>query len=76
MSVPQADFGEGVTALVVKRQDSPLDEGQVLCSLAQRLARYKLPKRVIFVPHLPRNTMGKAQKTALRETYKDLYARA
>jgi malonyl-CoA/methylmalonyl-CoA synthetase len=32
-----------------------------------------LPKRVIFVSELPRNTMGKVQKAELRKTYGDLY---
>jgi malonyl-CoA/methylmalonyl-CoA synthetase len=39
-----------------------------------RLARYKSPKRVIFIAELPRNAMGKVQKAALRDAYKDLYA--
>ena len=41
--------------------------------LEQRLAKFKLPKRVIFADDLPRNTMGKVQKNLLRETYGDLY---
>ena len=43
-------------------------------ALETRLAKFKLPKRVIFVDELPRNTMGKVQKNVLRETYRDLYA--
>ena len=39
-----------------------------------RLAKFKLPKRVIFVSDLPRNTMGKVQKSVLREQNKGLYA--
>ncbi|WP_423826112.1 hypothetical protein [Serratia marcescens] len=42
-------------------------------TLEQRLARYKLPKRVIVVDDLPRNTMGKVQKNLLRDDYKGLY---
>jgi malonyl-CoA/methylmalonyl-CoA synthetase len=38
------------------------------------LARFKQPKRVFIVDALPRNTMGKVQKNALRDTYKDTYA--
>jgi len=45
-------------------------------ALATRLAKFKLPKRVIFVDDLPRNAMGKVQKNLLRETFKDLFARA
>jgi len=73
IGIPHADFGEGVTAVVVKEQASALSEADVLAVLGRRLAKFKLPKRVIFVPELPRNTMGKVQKNALRDAYADLY---
>ncbi|WP_349261096.1 malonyl-CoA synthase [Povalibacter sp.] len=73
IGVPHADFGEGVTAVVVRRTDSTIDETDVRRALEQRLANFKLPKRVLFVDELPRNTMGKVQKNLLRETYRDLY---
>jgi malonyl-CoA/methylmalonyl-CoA synthetase len=68
------DFGEGVTAIVVASRGAALDEAALLKAIEGRLARYKAPKRVIFVDELPRNAMGKVQKAALRETYKGLYA--
>ncbi|WP_234186264.1 malonyl-CoA synthase [Shinella sp. NM-101] len=74
IGVPHPDFGEGVTAVVVRAKGSALDEKAVLDGLKDRLARYKQPKRVLFVDDLPRNTMGKVQKNVLRETYADLYA--
>ncbi|MFD1704760.1 malonyl-CoA synthase [Methylopila henanensis] len=70
------DFGEGVTAVVVREAGAAIDEAGVLAALAGRLARYKQPKRVLFVDELPRNAMGKVQKNALRERYADLYAEA
>ena len=70
--MPHADFGEGVTAVVVAK-DKALDEARSLAALDGRLAKFKLPKRVIFVDDLPRNAMGKVQKNVLRETYKGLY---
>jgi malonyl-CoA/methylmalonyl-CoA synthetase len=73
IGVPHADFGEGVTAVVVTQNTAKLSEAEVLTALAQRLAKFKLPKRVIFVPDLPRNTMGKVQKNVLREEYVGLY---
>jgi malonyl-CoA/methylmalonyl-CoA synthetase len=72
IGVPHADFGEGVTAVVVAK-DKALDEAGVLAALDGRLAKFKLPKRVMFVDDLPRNAMGKVQKNVLREAYKDLY---
>ncbi len=68
------DFGEGVTAVVVRQKGADLDEAAVLEALEGRLAKFKQPKRVLFVDDLPRNAMGKVQKNVLRETYKDLYA--
>jgi malonyl-CoA/methylmalonyl-CoA synthetase len=50
-----------------------LDEAEIRNSLERRLAKFKLPKRIVFVDELPRNTMGKVQKSALRERYRDLY---
>jgi malonyl-CoA/methylmalonyl-CoA synthetase len=73
IGVPHPDFGEGVTAIVVRQRDAEIDERAIVASLADRLARYKQPKRVIFVEELPRNTMGKVQKNVLRNAYADLY---
>jgi malonyl-CoA/methylmalonyl-CoA synthetase len=68
------DFGEGVTAVVVKTGQAPLTEKDVLGRLEARLAKFKLPKQVIFVDDLPRNTMGKVQKNVLRDAYGTLYS--
>ncbi len=73
IGVPHADFGEGVTAVVVKDKAAAVDEAAVVDALDGRLAKFKMPKRVIFVDDLPRNTMGKVQKNVLRESYKDIY---
>ena len=74
IGVPHADFGEGVTAVVVRTPGATIDEKAILAALADRLAKFKQPKHIAFVDDLPRNTMGKVQKNVLRETYKDLYA--
>ncbi|HKS57255.1 MAG TPA: malonyl-CoA synthase [Steroidobacteraceae bacterium] len=73
IGVPHPDFGEGVTAVVVPRPGAVLDENALRTALEQRLAKYKLPKRIVFVAEMPRNAMGKVQKAALRETYSGLY---
>jgi malonyl-CoA/methylmalonyl-CoA synthetase len=70
---PHADFGEAVTAAVVPRPGAALAEQAILSALAGRIAKFKTPKRVILVDSLPRNAMGKVQKAALREVYKDIY---
>src|SRR6201997_5119607 len=75
IGVPHADFGEGVTAVVVCDKNAKIDESSVLHALDGRLAKFKMPKRVFVVDELPRNAMGKVQKNILRETYKDIYAK-
>jgi malonyl-CoA/methylmalonyl-CoA synthetase len=74
IGVPHPDFGEGVTAVVVRQKGATIDEQAVLDGLKDRLARYKQPKRVLFIDDLPRNTMGKVQKNVLRQTYANLYS--
>jgi malonyl-CoA/methylmalonyl-CoA synthetase len=74
VGLPHEDFGEGVTAFIIARDGAALTEGQIQESLRDRLARFKQPKRVLFLKALPRNTMGKVQKAALRAEYKDLYS--
>ena len=73
IGIAHKDFGEGVTAIVVVKQNATLDATSIMATLQERLAKFKLPKRVIIVEDLPRNAMGKVQKNVLRETYKDLY---
>jgi malonyl-CoA/methylmalonyl-CoA synthetase len=73
IGVPHADFGEGVTAVVVCDKSAKVDESSVLKGLEGRLAKFKMPKRVFVVDELPRNTMGKVQKNVLRDNYKDIY---
>ncbi|MBI4273635.1 MAG: malonyl-CoA synthase [Rhizobiales bacterium] len=70
---PHPDFGEGVTAVVVKSAGATICEQDVLAALDGRLAKFKLPKRVIFIDDLPRNSMGKVQKNILREQNAKLY---
>ena len=75
IGVPHADFGEGVTAVLVCNKGAEVSEAAVLKALDGRLAKFKMPKRVFVVDELPRNTMGKVQKNVLRDTYKDIYAK-
>lgn len=73
IGLPHRDFGEGVTAVVVAEKGKSPTEAVILERLQSRLAKFKLPKRVLFVDDLPRNAMGKVQKALMRQTYTDLY---
>jgi len=74
IGVAHPDLGEGVTAVVVRAPGADVGEPDVLAALDGRLAKFKLPKRVVFVDELPRNTMGKVQKNILRQRFADLYS--
>jgi malonyl-CoA/methylmalonyl-CoA synthetase len=41
--------------------------------LSSRIARFKQPKKYLFVDELPQNAMGKIEKADLREAYKDSF---
>ena len=72
IGVPHPDLGEAVIAVVVL-EDSAVTEATIASALSNQLARFKKPKQTLFLPELPRNTMGKVQKKALRETYAGLF---
>ena len=71
--MPHPDFGEAVVAVVVLEAGSELDEKAVAASLKESLANFKLPKRLMVINELPRNSMGKVGKAGLRKTYSDLF---
>jgi malonyl-CoA/methylmalonyl-CoA synthetase len=73
IGVPHPDFGEAVVAIVVAEQDG-LKARDIRDALNGQIAKFKQPKAVMIVEVLPRNTMGKVQKKALREEYAALFA--
>ena len=74
VGVPHPDLGEGVVGVVVPKAGARPEEAELIAGIAGRLARFKQPRRIFVVGELPRNTMGKVQKNALRERYKDSFA--
>ncbi len=65
----QADarWGEVVVAVIVKRPLATLDAAAVLGLLEGRVARYKMPRRVLFCDELPKTALGKVQRAVLRD---------
>jgi malonyl-CoA/methylmalonyl-CoA synthetase len=54
---------------IVAHPGAGLTEQLVIAHVKGRLANFKVPKRVFFLPELPRNAMGKVLKNALRAAY-------
>lgn len=75
IGVPHPDFGEGVVAVVVPESIESLRESDIIDACKTELANFKVPKRVVFVDELPRNSMAKVQKNLLRESHQDLLSR-
>ncbi|MCK6370314.1 MAG: AMP-binding protein [Gammaproteobacteria bacterium] len=74
VGVPHPDFGEAVVAAVVAEPGTAPAEAGIIAAMKERLAGFKVPKRVFMVNDLPRNSMGKVEKTVLRARYRDTFA--
>lgn len=74
IGAPHPDFGEAVIAAVVAQPGATLSEAGIISAMKERLAGFKVPKRVFIVSELPRNSMGKVQKVVLRERFAQTFA--
>ena len=61
------EFGQRLRAFVAAREDASIDEAAVKEHVRSQLARYKVPRDVIFLDEIPRNATGKVLKRVLRE---------
>lgn len=69
IGVPDPRWGEVGRAVVVLKPGAALTEEQVIRFCQGKIARYKIPKSVVFVDQLPRNPAGKVLKTELRRQF-------
>jgi fatty-acyl-CoA synthase len=69
VGLPDDKWIEAVTAFVVLRPDRTVEADALIAHVRPHLAPFKLPKRVVFVDNLPRNTAGKLLKRELRRQY-------
>jgi len=66
IGVEDLKWGEAACACIVLREGKRLDEAAVLALFADRLAKYKHPRRILFLESLPKNALGKVQKFELK----------
>ena len=69
IGLPDEQWGEAVVAVVALKQDATLDLEELRDFAIDRLARYKLPRRLEQLPALPRNPAGKVLKFQLRARF-------
>jgi fatty-acyl-CoA synthase len=74
IGVPHEKWVEAVLAVIVLKQDQATNEAALLSHCGERLAHFKVPKRVIFVDKLPKNPSGKLLKRELRQLYAGVFA--
>ena len=82
IGVPHLDFGEAVIGIVVLSPDAPTNipsdistiESHLSSHCRSSLASFKCPKRILVLPSLPRNSMGKVEKHRLRSDYENLFS--
>jgi fatty-acyl-CoA synthase len=65
VGVPDDEFGQRLRAFVVRREGSALGEDEIRDYVKQNLARFKVPRDVVFLGELPRNATGKVLKREL-----------
>ena len=70
VGVDDERFGQAVTAIAAT-DGTPLDEAEVIAHVKTQLARYKAPKRVVFVAEIPRAPNGKADYAAAKQYVRD-----
>jgi fatty-acyl-CoA synthase len=71
IGVEDKEYGHRLRAFVVKKGDADVDEDGIKHYVRDHLARYKVPREVIFLEELPRNPTGKILKRELREMQVD-----
>jgi acyl-CoA synthetase (AMP-forming)/AMP-acid ligase II len=69
VGVPDDHWGESVKAVVVLREGAKADDGEIMDFCRGRLADFKRPRSVDFVPQLPKNGNGKLSRKDVREHY-------
>jgi acyl-CoA synthetase (AMP-forming)/AMP-acid ligase II len=66
-AIPHAKLGEEVGAAVVLRDGAPCTERELRDFCATHLADFKVPKKVVFVPEIPKGATGKLMRIGLAE---------
>lgn len=74
IGVPHPDFGETPVAVLVPQAGRAPDLTAITATLRDQVAGFKQPRKLLIRDALPRNTMGKVQKAALRAEFAGLFA--
>ncbi len=73
IGVPHPKWIEAVTAIVVPKRGEDIKEDEIISLCKEKLAPFKVPKKVIIVESLPKSPTGKILKRKLREKYREIF---
>ena len=73
IGVPSAKTGEMPLAFIVLKQNQQITKEQIYLKCKAKLARYKIPKEIIFKDKLPKDTVGKISIKSLQKEYAENY---
>jgi len=73
VGLPHDRWVEGVTAIIVPKPNETIKEEEMIDLCSKHLAKFKVPKGVIFVEQIPKSPSGKILKRNLREKFNDFF---
>ena len=65
--MPHAKLGEEVAAAIVLKDNEKATESEIREFAAKRLADFKVPRKILFLPEIPKGATGKLQRIGLAE---------
>ena len=72
IAIPDPKYLEAVCAVIVLKEEKQATEEDLISFCRHYLAKYKVPKKVVFIDEIPRTPSGKVKKFELRERYKNI----
>lgn len=72
VGMPDKKRGEVVAAYVILKKEQQLSENEIIASLSDKIAYYKIPRKIIFVEDFPRNQSGKVLKRILKKRLEEI----
>jgi acyl-CoA synthetase (AMP-forming)/AMP-acid ligase II len=73
VGLPHERWAEAITAFVLPKPGETITEDEIIALCKDKMVGFKVPKKIMFVPDLPRSPVGKVLKYKLKDAYKDLY---
>ncbi|HAR99471.1 MAG TPA: AMP-dependent synthetase [Syntrophus sp. (in: bacteria)] len=73
IGLPHERWAEAITAFVIPKPGQTIEEKEIIALCKEKMMGFKVPKRVIFLPDLPRSAVGKVLKRKIRDEYMEIY---